>query len=125
MTADDPVTAAQHAKENGMLNTDGWKNLRRTAKREKVLTRSVNQAKLRSFQVAPKFQHGHQVPRNCSEALALDRQNGNNKWKEAIETELGQLRAANSSWFDLERSEVLLDPLIVSTGVGTVGSGGF
>ena len=33
------------------------------------------------------------------------------------------LRAANSSWLDLERLEVLLDPLIVSTGVGTVGSG--
>ena len=35
------------------------------------------------------------------------------------------LRAANLSWFDLERSEVLLDPLIVSTRVGTVGSSGF
>lgn len=34
------------------------------------------------------------------------------------------LRAANSSWLDLERSEALLDPLIVSTGFGTVGSGG-
>ena len=34
------------------------------------------------------------------------------------------LRAANSSWCDLDRSEVLLDPLIVSTGVGAVGSGG-
>ena len=49
MTADDPVTAAQCAEENKMLDTDGWKNLRRTAKREKVLTRPVNQAKLRSF----------------------------------------------------------------------------
>ena len=34
------------------------------------------------------------------------------------------LRAANSSWLDLKRLEVLLDPLIVSTGVGAVGSGG-
>ena len=91
LVADNPVTAAQRAKENKMLDTDGWKNLRRTARREKVLTRPVNQAKLGSFQVAPKFQCGCQAPRNCQEAMALDRQNGNNKWKKAIAKELEQL----------------------------------
>ena len=91
VTADDPVTVALCAKENRMLDTDGWKNLRRTARREKALTRLVNQAKLRSFQVAPKFQCGHQAPRNCREAMALDRQNGNNDWKKAISKELEQL----------------------------------
>ena len=33
------------------------------------------------------------------------------------------LSAAKSSWLDLERLEVLLDPSIVSTRFGTVGSG--
>ena len=33
------------------------------------------------------------------------------------------LRAANSSWWDLESSDVLLDPLIVSTRSGTGGLG--
>ena len=32
------------------------------------------------------------------------------------------LRAASSSWWDLDSSEVLLDLLLVSTRVGTVGS---
>ena len=49
VTADDPVTVARHAKEHSMLDTDGWRKLRRTAKREKMLTRPVNQAKLRFF----------------------------------------------------------------------------
>ena len=92
MAADDPVTAASCAKENSMLETEGWRKLKRTAKREKALTRLANQAKLRSFRVAPKFQHGHQAPRNCREAVASDEQDGNNKWRKAIEKELDQLR---------------------------------
>ena len=47
--ADDPVTVACYAKENNMLDTEGWRRLKRMAEREKVLTRPVNQAKLRSF----------------------------------------------------------------------------
>ena len=49
MTADDPVTMASCAKENNMLDTEGWRKLKRTAKRKKMLTRLVNQAKLQSF----------------------------------------------------------------------------
>ena len=49
VTADDPVTVARHAKEHNMLETDGRKRRKRTAERDKVLNRLVNQAKLRSF----------------------------------------------------------------------------
>ena len=44
--ADDPATVAKCAKEHGMLDTEGWRRLKRPAKREKALTRLVNQAKL-------------------------------------------------------------------------------
>ena len=46
MTADNPVTVASHEKENNMLDTEGWRRLKRMAEREKALTRLVNQAKL-------------------------------------------------------------------------------
>ena len=49
MMADNPVTVARCAKENDILDTEGWRKLKRMAKREKMLTRLVNQAKLRSF----------------------------------------------------------------------------
>lgn len=46
VTADDPVTVARCAEEHCVLDTDGWRRLKRTAEREKVPTRLVNQAKL-------------------------------------------------------------------------------
>jgi hypothetical protein len=35
IAADDPVTCAEYAKKNNLLNTDGWKQFRRIAKSEK------------------------------------------------------------------------------------------
>ena len=35
--ADDPITMALYAKENGLLETKGWKSLRKHARREKKL----------------------------------------------------------------------------------------
>ncbi len=46
---DDPVTCAIYAKENGLLDTPGWKRFKGIAKRDKKFIRIVNQAKLRSF----------------------------------------------------------------------------
>jgi Reverse transcriptase (RNA-dependent DNA polymerase) len=88
---DDPVTCAVYAKENGLLNTPGWKQFKSITKRQKKFTRMVNQAKLRSYNTAPKFKNGYQVPRNYSEAVRLDERNGNNKWQEAINLELQQI----------------------------------
>ena len=44
---DDPVTCATYAKENGLLNTPGWKRFKKLAKRNKVLQRAINQSKLK------------------------------------------------------------------------------
>jgi hypothetical protein len=48
IAADDPVTCAEYAKKNDLLNTDGLKQFRRIAKSEKKLQRMINQAKLKS-----------------------------------------------------------------------------
>jgi hypothetical protein len=49
IAADDPVTCAEYAKENNLLDTDGWKQFRRLAKNEKKLKLMINQAKLKSY----------------------------------------------------------------------------
>jgi hypothetical protein len=88
---DDPVTCAIYAKENGLLNTPGWKQFKSIAKRQKKFTRMVNQAKLRSFNTAPKYKNGFEVPRTYSQAVKLDEKNGNKKWHDAIALELQQI----------------------------------
>jgi len=54
--------------------------------------RKINQIKLRSFRTAPRYQYGFQVPKNYKEACQFDECNGNDKWKEATELEMGQMK---------------------------------
>jgi cytidylate kinase len=61
-----------YAREHGLLDTPGWKRFKRIAKREKVLRRAVNQAKIRSFNTAPRFKYGYEIPRNYEHAQFLD-----------------------------------------------------
>jgi hypothetical protein len=91
MIKGDPVTCTKYAKDNGLLDTPGWKSLKRYAKNEKKLKRLLNQAKMDSTRNAPLYKFGIQVPRSKTEAYALDKKNGNSLWAEAMKTELSQL----------------------------------
>jgi len=62
IAADDPVTCAIYAKENNLLEQEGWKQFKGIAKHEKKLLRMVNQAKLHSYRTAPKYKYGYEVP---------------------------------------------------------------
>jgi hypothetical protein len=55
IAVDDPVTCAIYARENGLLDQPGWKRFKHIAKNEKKFTHTVNQAKLKSFHTAPKY----------------------------------------------------------------------
>jgi hypothetical protein len=88
---DDPVTCAVYAKDNGLLDTTGWKQFKFIAKQQKKFTRMVNQAKLRSYNTATKSKSGYQIPRNYAVAIRLDERNNNVKWQEAIDLELQQI----------------------------------
>ncbi|KAL7573453.1 hypothetical protein ACA910_013768 [Epithemia clementina (nom. ined.)] len=77
IAADDPVTCAVYAKKNHLLNKPGWKRFRSLARRHKVLARQINQAKLHQARNAPVYMFGYRVPRNYTEALQLDKSNGN------------------------------------------------
>ncbi len=91
IAADDPVTCAIYAKEKGLLNEPGWKRFKGIAKRDKKMLRQVNQAKLRSFRSAPKYQYGYEVPRDYDHAMKLDQRNGNTHWQDSIQLEMVQL----------------------------------
>ncbi|KAG7338517.1 reverse transcriptase RNA-dependent DNA polymerase [Nitzschia inconspicua] len=93
---DDPITCAIYAKENGLLNTEGWKRFKTNARREKKFTRMVKQAFLRSFRSSPKYKYGHEIPQSYEDALRLDRIAGNTKWQDAVGLELGQIHEYKS-----------------------------
>ena len=90
IAADDPVTCAIYARENNLLELEGWKRFRRIAKRQKKLFRMANQAKLRSYNTAPRFKYGFEIPKNYTHAVWLDNRNRNTKWQDATKLELGQ-----------------------------------
>ena len=73
VAVDDPVSCAIYARENDLLDTPGWKRFKHIAKLEKKFTRMVNQAKLRSYNTAPRYKYGFEVPRTYEQALRLDK----------------------------------------------------
>jgi hypothetical protein len=88
---DDPFTFAVYAKDNGLLDTPGWKQFKRLAQQQKRLIRMVNQAKLKSYRRARKYMYVYPIPTTYQEALEFDRQNGNTKWDNCTQLEMDQL----------------------------------
>ena len=91
MIKSDPVTLAEYAKEHDMLNKPGWKNLKKIARRAKVLQRMVNANKRAQRYNSIVYKFGVRIPRNVKEAYDLDEENKNTYWADAINTELGQI----------------------------------
>ena len=91
IAADDPVTCAIYAKDNGLLDLPGWRKFKSIAKRQKKFTRMVNQAKLKSYTSSPKYKYGFEVPRNYVHAMHLDEKNKNTMWKDAADLEIKQI----------------------------------
>ncbi len=91
IAADNPVTCAIYAKENGLLDLDSWKRFKGIAKHDKKFLRMVNQAKHRSYCTAPCYKYGYEVPRDYNHAIKLDKLNGNTKWQDSTALEMSQL----------------------------------
>jgi Reverse transcriptase (RNA-dependent DNA polymerase) len=51
----------------------------------------VNQAKLKSFNTAPRYKYGYEIPRTYEQAKRLDQKNGNTLWGNTTAIELGQI----------------------------------
>ena len=82
--ASDPYTCAIYAKRHNLLNTPGWKLLKRHARTARRLIRTLKKSKYRQAKASRKYKHGWEVPKDYAHTLQLDIQNGNIKWKDAI-----------------------------------------
>ena len=98
---DDPVTLAQYGKEHGLLDEPGWKRLKHLVKSVKRLTRNIKQARMFAARTVQRYKFGVKVPRNESEARALDQENGNLLWNDAIDKELTQVIEEYNTFKDL------------------------
>jgi hypothetical protein len=59
---DDPVSCADYAKRNGLLDTPGWKRFKKLEKNGKKIERLVNQTKTKNYQRDPFWKIGFLVP---------------------------------------------------------------
>ena len=91
ISKDDPITCAVYAKKHDLLDTTGWKHLKRYAKTSKRLIRSVKQSRIRQVRASARYQHGFQVPKDYNDAMRLDKENGNTHWQDAMDLELTQI----------------------------------
>jgi len=91
MAKSDFAAVALYASENDLLDTKGWKRFKQVARRKRMLDRHVKQAKLRSFNTAPRYKYGYEIACNYEHTVILDKRNGNNKWQEANDLKFGQL----------------------------------
>ena len=91
ISKDDPITCAVYAKKHDLLDTTGWKHLKRYAKTSKRLIRAVKQSRIRQVRALARYQHGFQVPKDYNDAMRLDKENGNAHWQDAMDLELTQI----------------------------------
>ena len=91
ISKDDPITCAVYAKKHDLLDTTGWKHLKRYAKTSKRLIRAVKQSRIRQVRASVRYQHGFQVPMDYNDAMRLDKENGNTHWQDAMDLELTQI----------------------------------
>ena len=91
ISKDDPIPCAVYAKKHDLLDTTGWKHLKRYAKTSKRLIRAVKQSRIRQVRASARYQHGFQVPTDYNGAMRLDKENGNTHWQDAMDLELTQI----------------------------------
>ena len=90
--ADDAYSCSVYTKKFDLLNTEGWKQLKRHARTARRLIRTLKKSKHRQTKRTKRNEHGWEVPRDFTHALQLDVQNGNTEWKDAIDLEIRQIK---------------------------------
>ena len=64
--ADDPYSCAVDAKMFDLLNTQGWKQLKRYARTARMLITTPKKSKFRQARVSKRYKHGQEVPRDST-----------------------------------------------------------
>ena len=107
---DDPVTLAKCSQDHDLLEQSRWKWANAHVKKRKRFARMMRQVHLCKKKTNTiKCNFGVRIPRGIREALLLDQQNGNTKWRDAIETELRALHEENEC-FEVKSSKDEIPP---------------
>ena len=91
ISKDDPITCAVYTNKHDLLDTTGWKHLKRYAKTSKRLIRAVKQSMIRQVRASARYQHGFQVPKDYNDAIRLDKENSSTHWQDAMDLEVTQI----------------------------------
>ena len=87
VSKDDALTCADYARKHGLLDTPGWKFLRKHGRRTQKLKRMLKQARATAAKHAPIFKFGVQVPCHEHKARMLEMKLGHTRWTDAEITE--------------------------------------
>jgi hypothetical protein len=79
IAANNPVTCAVYAREDDLLDVEGWKHFQNLAKHEEHFLRLLKQAKMKSYHQSLKYKFGYRIPKDYEEALKKDELNQNTK----------------------------------------------
>ena len=96
IAAGDPVTCAIYTKNKKLLEKGVWIIFKGIEKRQQKKFRLANQAKLRSFKLAPKYKYGFQDLRDYNHAIKLNEHNGNTRWQDITSLKMKQLDEYNT-----------------------------
>ena len=88
---DDPISVAEYVKEKDIVHQPHWKWALKYIKNPKRFLRLTKQIFLTKKKNGPKYKFGVRVPRNIKEALALDKENKNTLWAQAIKKEMDKI----------------------------------
>jgi hypothetical protein len=87
---DDPISVANYAHENNLLDTPGWKCLKRIAINKNRLNKMAIQANVSSTsRKGPVYI----IPRNVKQSFELDAKNGNTLWKDAMTKDIENIQS--------------------------------
>ena len=66
--------------------------IEKTCKDSKKIYWDSKEVNIQTTKASRKYKHGWEVPRDYAHAIQLDIQNVNNKWKDAIQLEIEQIK---------------------------------
>jgi hypothetical protein len=83
----------KYALDNNLLGKRGWGRLKRKIDKKKLIERQVNAASLKTNRFNPIYMFGVRVPpRNHKEAMVLDGEKKDQRWRDAEYAELSSLQ---------------------------------
>ena len=89
MRSHDPYLLTRYALKNKLTNTPGWEWSKYYLHTDQTLNNMINSFKVSRFLKNIKF--GVEVPKSTRHALEMDKADGTDLWKQAMQTEINQL----------------------------------